>query len=79
MNSYCKFFIAGMVMAIGMPVLAQTNQELLQERLITPALYELLNSRGANTPEQRMEVIFEACQAGRLGPDVCYRPRRRRD
>lgn len=72
-----KLSIAALIMALGMPVLAQTNEELLQERLITPALYELLNRSGAHTPEARTRVIVEACQTNQLGPDVCDRPRRR--
>ena len=72
-----KLAIAALILALGIPALAQTNEELLQERLITPALYELLNRSGANTPEARTRVIVEACQANQLGPDVCDRPRRR--
>ena len=30
-----KLSIAALIMALGMPALAQTNEELLQERLIT--------------------------------------------
>ena len=70
-----KLSIAALIMALGMPALAQTNEELLQERLITPALYELLNRHGANIAEDRTRVIVEACQANQLGPDVFYRPR----
>ena len=50
----------------GIQASAQTNQQLLQERLISPAVYELLNSRGANTPLERLEVIQEACGAHQL-------------
>ena len=72
-----KLMIAALILALSMPALAQSNEELLQERLITPALYELLTRSGATTPEARTRVIVEACQANHLGPDVCDRPRRR--
>ena len=43
------------------PSAAQTNQELLRERLISPTVFELLQRHGATTPEQRLQVIAEAC------------------
>ena len=49
---------------------------LLKERLISLPVYELLNSRGATTPEQRIQVISEACRDGLLGPDDCVQRRR---
>ena len=56
---------------------AQTNQELLRERLISPTVFELLQRRGATTPEQRLQVIGEACRSGELGEADCpqLRPR----
>ena len=63
----------------GIQASSQTNQQLLQERLITPAVYVLLKSRGANTPAKRWEVIQTACSAGRLSPNECGTSRRRRE
>ena len=63
----------------GVQASALTNQQLLQERLITPAVYVLLNLRGANTPIERWEVIQEACGAGRLSPEECGTSRSRRE
>lgn len=60
----------------AIPVSAQTNDMLLKERLISLPVYELLNSRGATTPEQRIQVISEACRDGLLGPDDCVQRRR---
>lgn len=56
---------------------AQANQELLRERLISPTVFELLQRRGATTPEQRLQVIGEACRSGELGEADCpqLRPR----
>ena len=56
----------------------QTNQQLLQERLISPAVYELLNRRGATTPTQRLAVIQDACGAKQLPPSDCGFSRKRR-
>ena len=61
---------------LAIPVSAQTNDMLLKERLISLPVYELLNSRGATTPEQRIQVISEACRDGLLGPDDCVQRRR---
>ena len=61
---------------IAIPVSAQTNEMLIKERLISLPVYELLNSRGATTPEQRAQVIAEACRAGLLGPEDCVQRRR---
>ena len=58
------------------PVSAQTNDMLPKERLISLPVYELLNSRGATTLEQRIQVISEACRDGLLGPDDCVQRRR---
>ena len=57
---------------------AQTNQQLLQERLISPAVYELLNRHNATTPVKRLEVIQEACRASQLHPSDCGFPDKRR-
>lgn len=63
----------------GIQASALTNQQLLQERLITPTVYELLNRHGANTPTKRWVVIQKACGAGRLSPGECGTSRRRRE
>lgn len=62
----------------GIEASAQTNQQLLQERLISPAVHELLNRRGAKTPVERLEVIQEACRARQLPPSDCGSSIRRR-
>ena len=68
---------AGAGLLLSWPVAAQTNQELLRERLISPTVFELLQRRGATTPEQRLQVIGEACRSGELGEADCpqLRPR----
>ena len=55
----------------GLHTSAQTNERLLQERLISPAVYELLNRRGATTREQRIEVVQDACAEHQLPPSDC--------
>ena len=57
---------------------AQTNEALLRDRLISPAVFELLQRHGATTPEQRLQVIGEACRSGRLGVGDCPQRRPRR-
>ena len=57
---------------------AQTNEVLLQQRLISPTVFELLQQRGATTPEQRLQVIGEACRTGRLTAGDCLQRRRDR-
>ena len=56
----------------------QISISLLQERLISPAVFELLLRRGATTPEQRRQVIGEACRTGQLGAGDCPQQRQRR-
>ena len=55
----------------GLHASAQTNERLLQERLISPAMYELLNRRGATTRLKRIEVVQEASAARELPPSDC--------
>ena len=55
----------------GLHASAQTNERLLQERLISPAVYELLNRRGATTRQQRIEVVQDACAERQLPPSDC--------
>lgn len=64
-----------LVVALSASALAQSNQVLLQERLISPAVNELLMQKGATTVEKRRQVIDAACQSGQLGPSDCSRPR----
>ena len=64
--------------SLGLSAHAQTNRELLQERLISPTVYNLLVERGADTPEQRIKVIQQACLTGVLAGDDCYSDRDRR-
>ena len=68
---------AGAGLLLVWPSAAQTNQELLRERLISPTVFELLQRRGATTSEQRLQVIGEACRSGELGEADCpqLRPR----
>ena len=47
----------GIALLCGSQALAQTNQQLLQDGLISPLVFELLERRGAKTPEQRFAVI----------------------
>jgi len=53
------------------PALAQTNERLMQERLISPEVNELLNRRGVTTREERMKVVQEACGTGELSESDC--------
>ena len=55
----------------GLHASSQTNERLLQERLVSPAVYELLNRRGATTREQRIEVVQDACAEHQLPPSDC--------
>ena len=69
---------AGAGLLLSWPVAAQTNQELLRERLISPTVFELLQRRGATTPAQRLQAITEACRSGQLGEADCPQRRPRR-
>ncbi len=57
---------------------AQTNQQLFEERLISLTVYEFLEKRDANTPEQRALAIKEGCATGELGGDDCFKYTERR-
>ena len=78
-SSHSPMFLAiamlGWLAAVT-PASAQTNEILLQERLISLPVYELLQQRGATTPEQRSQVIAEACRSGVLGLEDCVQRRR---
>ena len=62
---------AALAVLQGVPVLAQTNQQLLQDRLISPAVFDLLKRQGAHTPHERLLVIQAACRARQLAPIDC--------
>ena len=74
-NKLMPQLLVQLVVALSASALAQSNQVLLQERLISPAVYELLIQKGATTVEQRRQVIDAACQSGQLGPSDCHKPR----
>ena len=74
----CVVVASGAGLLLVWPSAAQTNQELLRERLISPTVFELLQRRGATTPEQRLQVIGEACRSGQLGEADCPQLRQRR-
>jgi len=53
-----------------MPGLAQTNEELLQVRLINSTLDKHMNRNRTDTPEEGTLVIVEAGEANQAGSDV---------
>ena len=59
----------GIALLCGSQVLAQTNQQLLQDGLISPLVFELLERRGAKTPEQRFAVIRRSLQRASAARD----------
>ena len=63
--------IAASIFLIGPAATAYTNEWLLKERLISPAVYELLNRHKATTREQRQEVIQSACNERTLPAIDC--------
>lgn len=67
----------GMALLCGNQAFSQTNQQLLQDGLISPMVFELLEREGAQTPEQRYAVIQKACSARKLPPIDCGASRRR--
>ena len=46
----------GMALLCGNQALSQTNQQLLQDGLISPLVFELLERQGAKTPGQRSDT-----------------------
>jgi len=68
----------GLTLFDGNQAFSQTNQQLLQDGLISPLVFALLEQEGANTPEQRLVVIQEACRARKLSLIDCGALRRRR-
>ncbi len=64
-------FLSAAMTAMLSPASAMTNEMLLKERLISPAVYELLKSHDAATSEQGYQVIRKACAARQLAPIDC--------
>ncbi|WP_166016244.1 hypothetical protein [Synechococcus sp. HB1133] len=75
---FCVVVASSASVLLTWPTAAQTNEALLRDRLISPAVFELLQRHGATTPEQRLQVIGEACRSGRLGVGDCPQRRLRR-
>ena len=67
----------GVALLCGNQAFSQTNQQLLQDGLISPTVFALLEREGAKTPDQRYAVIQEACSARKLPPIDCGASRRR--
>ena len=44
----------GMALLCGNQAFSQTNQQLLQDGLISPLVFELLERQGAKTPKERL-------------------------
>lgn len=63
--------IASHVLLIPITVVAQTNEQLLKDGLISPYMFYLLNKQGAKTPEARIELIKKLCATGDLKPVNC--------
>ena len=78
MKSVCAFGLSlGVALLCGTQAFSQTNQQLLQDGLISAMVFALLEQKGAKTPEQRYAVIQEACSARKLPPIDCGASRRR--
>lgn len=52
-------------------VWAQSLDELQRQRLITPAVRDVLEKHDAQTPSQRQAVLDQACRTGELSPLDC--------
>ncbi|CAK23892.1 hypothetical protein [Synechococcus sp. CS-197] len=50
---------------------AQSLDELQRQRLITPAVRDVLEKHDAQTPSQRQAVLDQACRIGELSPLDC--------
>ena len=50
---------------------AQSLDELQRQRLITPAVRDVLEKHDAQTPSQRQAVLDQACLTGELSPLDC--------
>ena len=71
--------VVGYGIALQETSLVANQQKLLQDGLISPLVFELLERQGAKTPEQRYAVIQGACRASRLPVIDCGASRRRRN
>jgi hypothetical protein len=63
--------IAAHILLIPITVVAQTNEQLLKDGLISPYMFNLLNKQGAKTPEARIELIKKLCATGDLKSVDC--------
>ncbi len=63
--------IAIHILLIPNIVVAQTNEQLLKDGLISPYMFNLLNKQGAKTPEARIELIKKLCATGDLKSVDC--------
>jgi hypothetical protein len=63
------------IMLIPITTIAQTNQQLLKDGLISPFMFDLLNKHGAKTPEARIELIKKFCAKGDLASGDCNKNR----
>ena len=50
---------------------AHSLDELQRQRLITPAVRDVLEKHDAQTPSQRKAVLDQACRTGELSPMDC--------
>ena len=50
---------------------AQSLDELQRQRLITPAVRDVLEKHDAQTPSQRQAVLGQTCRTGELSPLDC--------
>ncbi len=72
-NSFSSriILIAVHILLIPITVVAQTNEQLLKDGLISPYMFNLLNKQGAKTPEARIELIKKLCATGDLKSVNC--------
>lgn len=63
------------IILIPIATVAQTNEQLLKDGLISPIMFELLNKQGAKTPEARIELIKKLCAKGDLASRDCNKNR----
>lgn len=63
--------IASHVLLIPITVVAQTNEQLFNDGLISSYMLNLLNKQGAKTPEARIELIKKLCATGDLKSVDC--------
>ena len=68
--------VVGYGIALREPGFSQTSQQLLQDGLISPLVFELLERQGVKMPEPRYAVIQGACRASQLPAIDCGESRR---